>query len=137
MLICTETKLDNNKVIKTSLAFVDANMNDLALAQPPRESAGDAGRVDAAKSGATEREGGCCQQRLVRPRILSFEPRGSELVMRGYDTDESGNPKLSRKEVGAVIQYLQYWADDNLINLPRWNVGTEKWEGDSQQDKLP
>ncbi len=111
--------------------------NDLALAQTPGENAGDTPRSQVTPHVETEKEGGCCQQRLVRPRILSFEPHGSELIMRGYDTDEHGNPKLNKKEVKAAIQYLQYWADDNLINLPRWNAGTEKWEGDSQQDKLP
>ena len=62
-------------------------------------------------------------------RLLSLEPVESSLVLRGYDTDEYGNPKLSKKEVQAIIQYLQYWVNDDLVNLPRWNVETEKWEG--------
>lgn len=62
-------------------------------------------------------------------RLLSLEPMESGLVLRGYDTDEYGNPKLSKKEVQAITQYLQYWANDDLVNLPRWNVETEKWEG--------
>jgi hypothetical protein len=72
---------------------------------------------------------------LFANRVFSLEPCGSELVMRGYDKDERGDPKLSEKEVLAVIQYLQYWVNDNLVNLPRWNVQTKEWEGDYPQEK--
>lgn len=111
--------------------------NDLALAQPPWETSRDSENNQIAEAPETGKEAAVASSALVRPRILSFEPHGSKLVMRGYDIDENGNPTLNKKEVKAAIQYLQCWADDDLISLPRWSVETEKWEGDFPQDKLP
>lgn len=42
--------------------------NDLALAHPPTKNASDTPHAQAATGAGTESEGGCCQQRLVRPR---------------------------------------------------------------------
>ena len=48
--------------------------NDLALAQTSRENAGDTPRSQVTPHVETEREGGCCQQRLVRHffRVIPF-----------------------------------------------------------------
>lgn len=46
--------------------------NDQALAQPPTKSAGDTPRSQVAAQVETEKEGGCCQQRLVLPDLATF-----------------------------------------------------------------
>lgn len=43
--------------------------NDQALAQPPRENAGDTPHAQAGAGAEPEGEGGCCQQRLVLPSL--------------------------------------------------------------------
>ncbi len=116
---------------------VPEGANDLALAQTPGENAGDSLNNQIAGTPETEKEAAVASSALVRSRILSLEPQGSNLVMRGYNKDKHGDPILSKEFVKSAIQYLQYWANDDLINLPRWNVETSKWEGDHQPEKQP
>ncbi len=57
--------METNKVNQNQVS-ASGEPNDLALAQTPRENAGDAPHAQAGASVGTERESGCCQQRLVR-----------------------------------------------------------------------
>lgn len=68
-----------------------SGQNDLALAQTPRENAGDTPHAQTGASVETEREGGCCQQRLVLPLVL-LEDRDNDGVKWSVSFDGANPP---------------------------------------------